>query len=64
MIATHIRPGMIILFEGSPCRVLDCHLYTPANLPAWVQAKLRNLKNGATIEHRFVATEIVERSTV
>ncbi|MCA1818093.1 MAG: elongation factor P, partial [Acidobacteria bacterium] len=41
--ATQIRRGMIILFEGNLCKVVDFRHHTPGNLRAMVQTKLRNL---------------------
>jgi len=55
-----IRRGMAIMFNGEPCRVLDFHHHTPGNLRAMVQAKLRRLKTGTQIEHRFRSTDTVD----
>jgi elongation factor P len=61
---TQIRRGMVILFEGDPCRVMDFHHVTPGNLRGFVQVKMRNLKSGNSFEHRFGADEKVERTTL
>jgi len=53
IIASEMRRGMCILYEGEPCRVLDFHHHTPGNLRAMVQAKLRKLRTGTQFEHRF-----------
>lgn len=58
--ATAIRRGMAIVFDGEPCRVLDFHHHTPGNLRAMVQTKLRKLKSGITVEHRFRASDQVD----
>ncbi len=60
IIASDIRRGMTILFDGEPCRVLDFHHHTPGNLRAMVQAKLRKLRTGTQFEHRFRSTDTVE----
>lgn len=60
IIASDIRRGMAIIFNGEPCRVLDFHHHTPGNLRAMVQAKLRRLKTGTQVEHRFRSTDTVE----
>src|SRR5438874_5330186 len=60
--ATQIRRGMVILFEGQLCKVVDFRHHTPRNLRAMVQTKLRNLKTGSSTEHRFRSTETVERA--
>jgi elongation factor P len=53
---------MCILFEGDVCRVMDAKHVTPGNLRGFVQAKMRNLRNGNSFEHRFGSTEKVERA--
>jgi elongation factor P len=50
------------MYNGSPHRVLDFQHRTPGNLRAFVQAKLRNLKNGSSTEVRFSSTENIERA--
>ncbi|CAN5823934.1 elongation factor P [soil metagenome] len=62
MPATQIRRGNVILFNGDPHRVIEFHHHTPGNLRAFVQAKMRNIKTGATMEHRFRAADTVERA--
>lgn len=64
MQASQIRKGMIILYGNDPHRVLQFQHRTPGNLRAFVQAKLRNLKSGASIDVRFSSTENVERATL
>ena len=44
MPATQIRRGMVLVFEGDPCRVVEFRHHTPGNLRAMVQAKLKNLR--------------------
>jgi elongation factor P len=60
--ATQIRRGMIILFEGKLCKVVDFRHHTPGNLRAMVQTKLRDLKTGSSFEHRFRSADTVERA--
>ncbi len=60
IIASDIRRGMAIMFNGEPCRVMEFHHHTPGNLRAMVQAKLRRLKTGTQIEHRFRSTDTVD----
>jgi elongation factor P len=64
MPATQIRKGTVLVFNGDPCRVVDFHHHTPGNLRAFVQTKMRNLRTGATFEHRFRAADTVERATL
>jgi elongation factor P len=60
--ATQIRRGMVLVFEGDPCRVLEFRHHTPGNLRAMVQAKLKNLRTGASFEHRFRAADTIEKA--
>ena len=60
--ATQIRKGIVILYNGTPHRILEFHHHTPGNLRAMVQTRMRNLKTGSTTEHRFRSTESVERA--
>jgi len=55
---------MIIIHNGVPHRVMDFQHRTPGNLRAFVQAKLRNLRNGASSEVRFSSTENIERASL
>lgn len=64
MPATQIRRGMVLVFEGDPCRVLEFRHHTPGNLRAMVQAKLKNLRSGSSFEHRFRAADSVERASM
>ena len=64
MNANDIRRGMIIMYNGGPHRVLDFQHRTPGNLRAFVQAKLRSLKNGSSSEVRFSSTENIERAAL
>jgi elongation factor P len=60
--ATQMRVGMCILFEGNICRVMNVQHVTPGNWRGFVQARMRNLRNGNSFEHRFGSTEKVERA--
>ena len=62
--ATQIRRGMVIVFEGQPCRVVEFRHHTPGNLRAMVQAKLKNIKNGASFEHRFRAADSIDPASM
>jgi elongation factor P len=62
--ATQIRRGMVIVFEGDPCRITEFRHHTPGNLRAMVQAKLRNLRTGSNFEHRFRAADSVEKASL
>ncbi|HEV8364416.1 MAG TPA: elongation factor P [Gemmatimonadaceae bacterium] len=62
--ATQIRKGMVIVFEGQPCRIIDFRHHTPGNLRAMVQAKLKNLRSGSNFEHRFRADDSIEKASM
>jgi len=54
------RAGMVIRYNGELHRIDEYIHRTPGNLRAFVQAKLRNLKNGRVLEVRFRSGEEVE----
>ena len=60
--ATQIRRGMVIVFEGEPCRVVEFRHHTPGNLRAMIQTKLRGLRSGSSFEHRFRSADTIERA--
>ena len=62
MPATQIRRGMVLVFEGDPCRVIEFRHHTPGNLRAMVQAKMKNLRTGNSFEHRFRAADSIEKA--
>ena len=64
MPATQIRRGMVLVFEGEPCRVIEFRHHTPGNLRAMVQAKLKNLRTGSSFEHRFRAADSIEKASM
>jgi len=62
--ATQIRKGMVIVFEGEPCRVVEFRHHTPGNLRAMIQTKLRSLRSGSSFEHRFRSVDTIERAAL
>jgi len=62
--ATQIRRGMVIVFEGQPCKVVEFRHHTPGNLRAMIQTKLRNIRTGSSFEHRFRSADTVERASL
>jgi elongation factor P len=64
IVATTLRRGMTVMFNGEPCRVIDFHHHTPGNLRAMVHAKMKKLRTGATMEHRFRATDTIDVATM
>jgi elongation factor P len=62
--ANDIRRGMVIVFEGAPCKVMEFRHHTPGNLRAMVQARLRNLRTGSSFEHRFRSNDSLEKANL
>jgi elongation factor P len=64
MPATQIRRGMVVVFEGDPCRIIEFRHHTPGNLRAMIQTKMKNLRSGNNFEHRFRAADTVEKASM
>lgn len=62
--ATQLRPGMVIQHEGELYSVFSVEHRTPGNKRGSMQTKLRNLRSGAIIDHRFRSDDFVERAIV
>ena len=62
MQANALRAGMCVLHNNEVCCIMSVTHRTPGNLRAFVQVRMRNLKNGNSFEHRFASTESVERA--
>ncbi|MDD2762476.1 MAG: elongation factor P [Opitutaceae bacterium] len=58
--ANDLRKGQVIKFNNEPHLVMETQHRTPGNLRAFVQAKLRNLKNGRSLDQRFNSTETMD----
>jgi len=52
---------MVIKFNNELHSVLTATHRTPGNLRAFVQVKMRNLRNGSSFEHRYASTDSVDR---
>ena len=62
--ATEIRRGTIIRMDGVLFSVVEFQHITPGNWRGMVQSKLRNLKTGSIINHRFGSTDKVDDVTL
>ena len=60
--ATQMRPGNVIKHDGELYSVFSVNHRTPGNLRGFVQAKLRNLRSGSMMEHRFRSEDRVEQA--
>ena len=64
MNANDLRPGMIIRHNNELFTIHRAEHRTPGNLRAFVQARMRNLRTGALIDHRFRSEDTVERAAI
>jgi elongation factor P len=62
--ATQLRSGTLLMYNGELHRAHEVIHKTPGNLRGFVQVKMRNLRNGAMIEHRFGSTDRVEKASL
>ena len=64
MNANDMRPGMVIRHNGELFTIHKAEHRTPGNLRAFVQARMRNLRTGALIDHRFRSEDTVEKANL
>ena len=64
MNANDLRPGMIIKHNNDLFTIHKAEHRTPGNLRAFVQARMRNIRTGALIDHRFRSEDTVERAVI
>ena len=60
--STQMRPGMVVKFNNELYSVFSVDHRTPGNLRGFVQAKMRSLRSGSMMEHRFSSEDKVERA--
>jgi len=60
--STQMRPGMVIKFNNELYTVFSVTHRTPGNLRGFVQAKMRSLRSGSMMEHRFSSEDRVEKA--
>jgi len=60
--ATQLKKGMTIIKDDELYKVVSVMHITPGNWRGMVQSKLKSLKSGSTIDHRFRSEDIVERA--
>ncbi len=59
--ATQMRPGMVIKHNDILHSVFAVEHRTPGNLRAFIQAKLRNVRTGASFTERFRSRDPIDR---
>lgn len=62
--ATSLRRGMVIRKNSELFSVFSTIHQTPGNKRGFVQAKLRNLRTGSIIDHRFRSVDNIEKLTL
>src|SRR5579871_1673968 len=62
--ATQLRPGMVIKFNNDLFSIFSMTHRTPGNLRGFVQVRMRNLRSGSMIEHRFSSEDRVEKAVL
>ena len=55
---------MLIEYEKALCRVLEVQHITPGNLRAHVRCRMRDIRNGRLLDHKFRAEDDVQRATL
>lgn len=60
--ATQIKRGMAIKLNGELYRVFSFQHITPGNWRGMVQTKLKSVKSGSIIEHRFRSEDRIEQA--
>jgi elongation factor P len=59
--ATQLRPGAVVMHNKDLHQVFSVEHRTPGNKRGFIQAKLRNLRTGSMIDHRFRAEDSVDK---
>lgn len=54
-----LRPGKTIVIDGHPMSVIEFQHVKPGKGAAFVRSKLKNMKNGSTVERTFRAGEMI-----
>ena len=62
--STQMRPGMVVKFNNELFSIFSVNHRTPGNLRGFVQAKMRNLRSGSMIEHRFSSEDRVDKAAL
>jgi len=60
--ATQLRPGMVVKFNNELYSVFSMTHRTPGNLRGFVQVRMRSLRTGSQMEHRFSSEDKIEKA--
>lgn len=58
------KNGLKIILDGDPCSITENIIVKPGKGQAFNRVKMKNLKNGRTLERTFKSTESVEAADV
>ncbi len=61
---TDFRPGLVMRWNNDLWSISEFQHVNPGNWRAFVRAKLKNLKTGRVVEHRFRAGESIDQVRV
>jgi elongation factor P len=64
MKAKDVRKGNVVIYKGTPHRILDFQHRTPGNLRAFVQIRFRNIINGSQLDDRFSSDDELENADI
>ncbi|HUF48601.1 MAG TPA: elongation factor P [Vicinamibacterales bacterium] len=60
--ATRLRKGMLVKMGEELCRILEIHHLTPGNKRGHVLCKLRDIRSGRLLDHKFRSEDTAERA--
>lgn len=59
-----VKNGLKVMVDGDPYSIVDCDFVKPGKGQAFTRIRIRNLKNGRTVEKTLKANETVESADV
>lgn len=59
-----VKSGVKIIVDGDPCTIVDADFVKPGKGQAFTRIRIRNLKNGRTVEKTLKASESFEGADV
>ena len=62
--ATRLRKGNLVKMNNELYRVLDVTHLTPGKGKAFVQSRMRHVKAGTQLDHKFRSVDVVERAVL
>jgi elongation factor P len=62
--ATRLRKGMLVKMNAELYRVLDVTHLTPGKGKAFVQSRMRSVKTGTLLDHKFRSADTIERAVL